>query len=212
MDAKTYLSVARREDGSIRPLAEILDAEHRAKFAARSAEILADREAEAKKSETQKRIDQHQAQYDDARHNDDYDRAKMYKTKLDMLKDQLASERATEARNKAFAADPRIALIRTEADCIAKSGNCFYQHASQIDLDNLVAIALNDTFPDPDSQFQAFKELSDRLTDAELEAERIKASDAELESLRKNVTIAESNIRTAELQQARARLEEVADE
>ena len=55
----------------------------------------------------------------------------------------LASEREAEARAKAFATDPRIALIREEADAIARSGHALYPNASQIDLDNLVAIARN---------------------------------------------------------------------
>src|SRR5436190_7391768 len=100
MNAKDYLAQARDPvTGAIRPLSEILASEHNAKFAARSAEILADNERKSQRSETQKRIEQHQVQYDDARRNDDHGRAKMYKTKIDLLKDQLASERATEARN-----------------------------------------------------------------------------------------------------------------
>src|SRR5688572_12784737 len=113
MDAKTYLANARDPvTGAIRPLSDILESEHRAKTAARTAEILAHHERESKKSETQKRIEQDHVQYHDARHNDDHLRAKMYRAKLDALKEQLASERATETRNRAFASDRRISLIR----------------------------------------------------------------------------------------------------
>jgi hypothetical protein len=213
MNAETYLSQARRPDGSIRPLSEILESEHNARFAGRTAEILAEREAESKKSETQKRIEQHQAQYDDARRNDDHGRAKMYKTKLDLLKDQRASEQAAESRAKAFSADRRIALIREEAELIERSGAHLLPHASQLDRDNLVAIARNvSDFPDPQSQFLAFKELSDQLTQAEIESERIKASDARIESAPQGLSAAESDVRTAALEQLQARREGVADE
>ena len=71
--------------------------------AARIAQIHAEREAEAAKSETQKRVEHFQGEYDHARRNDDHDRAKFLKIHLDTLKEQLASEREAESKAKAFA-------------------------------------------------------------------------------------------------------------
>ena len=178
-------------DGSIRPFKEVFEAEIRAKQAARIAQIHAEREAEAAKSETQKRVEHFQGEYDHARRNDDHHRAKFLKNHLDTLKDQLASERAAEAKAKAFAKDQRIALIREEADAIARSGHVLLPHSSQIDRDNLVAIARSNDYPDPESQYRDFKELSDRLTDVELEAERVKQSDATIEAARQELTLAD---------------------
>jgi hypothetical protein len=162
----SYADKARRSDGSIRPYSEVAEAELRAKQAARIAEIHAEREAEAAKSETQRRVDYFQREYDHARRNDDHARAKYLKNHLDTLKEQLATEHAAEVKAKAFAADRRIALIRQEADAIAASGHEMLPHSSQLDRDNLVAIARSDDFPTPDAQYQSFRELADRL-DAE---------------------------------------------
>jgi hypothetical protein len=107
--------------GRIRPYAEIAEAELRAKTAAHNAQKLAAQETEAAKSDTQKRVERFQAEYDHARRNDDHGRAKFYKGHVDSLKDQLATERAAEAKAKAFAADRRIALIRQEAELIART-------------------------------------------------------------------------------------------
>jgi len=212
MDAKTYLAQALRPDGSIRPLSEILESEHNAKFAARSAEILAEREAESKKSKTEKLVEATQQMYDHARKNDNRDTAKFYKAQLDLAKEKLAGERAAEAKAKAFSADRRIELIREEAVLIERSGAHLLPNSSQLQRDELVAIARNNDFPDPESQFRAFKELSDQLTNAELEAERIKASDATIESARQSLLCAESNVRRIELEQMRTNREAVANE
>jgi hypothetical protein len=201
--------MARREDGSIRPLSEILEAEHNAKFAARQAAILAKQETEAAKSETQKRVERVEHIYAEAKRNDDHARAKYFKSHLDTLKDQLASERAAEAKAKLFAGDRRITLIREEAELIERSGHTLLRHASQVERDNLVAIARSNDYPDPQSQFRDFKALSDRLTDAEIEHERVKASDAEIERNRQGLTAAESKVRTVELEAMRAKRENV---
>lgn len=213
MNAETYLSQAiDPATGAIRPLSQILDAEQRAKFAARTATVLSEREAEAAKSETQKRVEHFQREYDHARRNDDHTRAKFLKNHLTTLQDQLASERATEAKIKAFAADRRIQLIRQEADAIAQSGARLLPHSSQLDRDNLVAIARSNDYPDPESQFRDFKELSDRLTDAEIVAEQQKQSAAQVEAARHELTAAQSRVQESELQMMRARREAVADD
>ena len=211
MDAKTYLSMARREDGSIRPLSEILEAEHNANFAARMAEIRAKQDVEAAKSGTQKRAEHFEHVYSEAKRNDDHARAKFFKAHLDTLKDQLASERAAEEKAKLFAGDRRIELIRQEADLIQASGHTLLPNASQLERDELIQTARSNAWPTPDSQYAEFKRLSDALTDRELGAERIKASDAEIEAARQNLTAAESKVRTAELEQVRARRENVAE-
>jgi hypothetical protein len=213
MNAETYLAQAiDPETGAIRPLSQILQAENSAKFSARQAEILAKQETEAAKSATQKRVEHFQGEYDHARRNDDHARSKFLKTHLDTLKDQLASERAAEAKAKLFAGDRRIALIREEAELIARSGHTLLPHASQIERDNLVAIARSNDYPDPQSQFRDFKELSDRLTDTEIEAERVKQSDAEIEANRQNVTLAESRVQQSELELLRVKRENVVNE
>src|SRR5438046_766314 len=108
MNAESYLAQAiDPETGAIRPVSQILEAEHRAKFAARSAEILADQEAKAKRSKTQKLVDDTQRMYDEARHNDNRAQLPFWKNQLEKAKEQLASERAAEAKAKAFAADRR---------------------------------------------------------------------------------------------------------
>jgi len=211
MTPEQYLAQARRPDGSIRPLSEILASEHNAAFAARSAELLAEREVEARKSATEKLVEGTQKLYDHFRKNDDRHSAKFYKDQLDLAKEKLASEKAAEAKRKLFAGDRRIELIRQEAELIERSGVHLLPNASQLERDELVAIARSDDWPDPQSQFAAFTELSNRLTDAELEAERVKQSDAEIEANRQSLLCAESNVRTAGLEQLRAKREAVAD-
>lgn len=127
--------------GRILPYSHVAEVELRAKTAAQNAQKLSAQEVEARKSETQKRVEHFQGAYDEARRNDDHARAKFYKTHLDNLKGQLESERAAEAKAKAFAADRRIALIRTEADLIERSGVHLLPHASQLERDELVATA-----------------------------------------------------------------------
>ncbi len=212
MNAETYLSQARRPDGSIRPLSEILDAEQRARFAARSAELLAKQEAASKRTDTQKLVDGTQQLYDHARKNDDRSGAKFYKAQLDLAKQKLAGEQAAEAKRKLFANDRRIQLIREEATLIERSGAHLLPHASQVELDNLVGLARSEDWPDPASQFQAYRELSDRLTDAEIVAEQQKQSAAQVEAARQELTAAQSRVQESELQIMRARREGVANE
>jgi hypothetical protein len=212
MNAKEYLAQAIDPvTGAIRPLSQLLEAEHSAKFSARQAEILATQATEAAKSQTQKLVERFQAEHDHARRNDDHARAKFWKPQLDKVKDQLASERAVEAKAKAFAGDRRIALIRTEADLIQRSGVHLLPNASQIERDNLVAIARSNDYPTPEAQYRDFKELSDRLTDVELEAERVKQSDAQIEAARQELAAATSRVQQSELELLRVKRENVAD-
>jgi hypothetical protein len=212
MNRDTYMANVLDETGAIRPLSQLLESEHNANFAARSAQILAEREAASKKSKTEKLVEDTQRMYDDARHNNDRAKLPFWKNQLEQAKEKLAGEREAEQRAKLFGKDERIALIRQEADLIQRSGAHLLPHASQLERDELVATARSDSYPDPESQFRSFKELSDRLTNAEIEAERIKASDAEIEANRQHMTAAESNVRTAQLEQLRARREGVASE
>jgi hypothetical protein len=208
----SYADKARRPDGSLRPYSEVAEVELRAKTAARYAQIHSERETEAAKSETQKRVEHFQGEYDHARRNDSHARAKFLKTHLDTLKDQLASERAAESKARQFAADPRIALIRGEADLIERSGHTLLPHAAQVDRDVLVSVARSESYPDPESQWQDYKQLADRLTDVELEAERVKQGDATIEAARQAVTLADSLVQQSELELLRVKREAVADE
>jgi hypothetical protein len=49
------------------------------------------------------------------------------------------------------------------------------------------------------------------LTDVELEAERVKQSDAAIEAARQNVTLADSRVQQSELELMRVRRENVAE-
>jgi hypothetical protein len=200
------------ETGRIRSYAEVSEAEHRAKTAARIAQIQADRETEAAKPELVKRIEMYRRQIADAKHNDDKARVKIYRDKLEVLEAELAAEQAQAKKAAAFAGDRRIALIREEADAIERSGHVLLPHASQLERDELVALARSNDWPDPQSQFAAFKEKSDRLTDVELEAERVKQWDAKIEAARQEVTLAESRVQQSELETMRAKREGAANE
>lgn len=197
--------------GRIRPYSEVAEVELRAKTAARYAQILSDRETEAAKPELVRRVEHFEREYDHARRNDDRARAKFLKTHLDTLKEQLATEQAAQRKAELFSRDRRIGLIREESDAIERSGHALLPHSSQVDRDTLVAIARSNDWPDPDSQYQAYKEMSDRLTDVELEAERVKQSDAEIEAARQEVTAANSRVQTSELELMRAKRDAVAE-
>jgi hypothetical protein len=198
--------------GRIRGYAEVMESELRAKNAARYAQILADRETEAAKPELVKRIEMYRRQIADAKHNGDRGRASMYREKLDVLESEWEAEQAATRKAKAFAADRRVLHIREEADAIARSGHALLPHSSQVERDTLVAIARSNDYPDPESQYRDFKELSDRLTDVELEAERVKQGDATVEAARQELTLATSKVQTSELELMRAKREAVGNE
>jgi hypothetical protein len=197
--------------GRIRSYREMNEPHVRAAKGAEIASSIARREAEAQKPETQKRLESAKRALADAKFQGDKARIAMWRDHVADLSEKLESEQAAERKAEAFAKDRRIALIREEADLIARSGQALLPNSSQVDRDTLVAIARSESYPDPDSQFRDFKELSDRLTDVEIEAERVKASDAAIEAARQGLTAAESKVRTAELEQARARREGVAN-
>jgi len=198
------------ETGKIRPFKDVMESEIRTKEAARRATILADAEARSKMGETELRLEQAQRLLAEKKHNDAPGQ-KMWRDHVANLEQTLAAEKAQAAKAKAFAGDRRISLIREEADLIERSGAHLLPRASQVQLDELIAIARSEDWPTPDSQFQAFKQASDRLTDIELEAERVKQNDAAVEAARQEVTLANSRVQQSELELMRARRENVAE-
>jgi hypothetical protein len=200
------------DSGNLRSLAQVLEAKNRAARAAEIARDVARKEAEALKSETQKRLDNAQKALADAKFTGDRSRIELWRDHVANLKDQVDIERRDAERKAAFAADRRIALIREEAGLIEKSGASLYPSSDQTERDVLVQIARSNDWPDPESQYRAYREIAEQLDNREIEAARVRANEHAESMALAGAQHAESMARAAEIRQAQARREGVADE
>jgi hypothetical protein len=190
--------------GKIRPYREVAQAEIDSREAARRATMLAKAETEARKSETQRRLELAERLLAEKRHND-LPGQKIFKDHVANLKQQLADEKAQAAKEQAFASNDLVRHIRQEGDYLEKQGHVYFRESSRADIDMLVAISRSTSYPDPESMLDDYRALYDRLHTENLAAEQAKEREHEEQMLRSGLAHAESQVRIAELQQAKSR-------
>jgi hypothetical protein len=189
--------------GRIRPYREVAQAEIDSREAARRATTLAQAEAEARKSVTQRRLDLAQRMLDDKRHNDAPGQ-KIFKDHVANLKQQLADENAKAAKDQAFSSNELVRLVRQDANYLEKQGHVYFRESSQADIDLLVAISRDTSFPTPEAMLAEYRTLYDRLHTENLAAEQAKERELQDKALRSGLEHAESKVRLAELTLAKA--------
>src|SRR5262245_54993503 len=161
--------------GNIRSFAEMQEPAFRAKRAAEIASIIAKRETDAKRTPNEKRLQDALAALKDAKFSGDKARIELWTTACAELSELVAADTAKTSRDAAFAADPRIKIIRDLAEGIKQSGQHLYPVTDTVELDTLVAIAASDEWPTPQAQYEAFSELLSAVEDREIAAEKAKA-------------------------------------
>lgn len=121
------------------------------------------------------------------------------------IKDRIEEQQRIDR----LAKDRRVQLARDSADALEKSWRHIYPHADEADVMLAVAIARSNEFDSPDDLYREFKAVEERIAEADLEAERRKADDAqhaalkaESESAAAQVRVAEGQVRLAKVQGA----------
>jgi hypothetical protein len=193
-----------RADGTIKPLSEINEAKLRANRSREIASLIAKREADEKRTPNQKLLADAKTFLKDARFSGQAAKIEFWKSKVDELSDVVAADTAKARRDKEFAGDGRIKIIRDLAEGIKRSGPAMYPNADPVDLDTLVALAESNEWPDPSSQYATFNELMSSIEDREIAMEKQKSEAANMEALKQMVTHTQADVKVAEIQQARA--------
>jgi hypothetical protein len=192
--------------GRLRSYASVHESEIRTKEAARRATILADAETEARKGETQKRLDLARRVLAEKKHNDAPARdQRMWKDHVANLEQTLASEAAQAAKDKAFASNELVRLTREGGDLLEKSGHLYFRVSDRTEIDTLVAISRSTAYPTPEAMLADYNQLYDKLHSENLAAEQAREREHEEQMLRSGLAHAESQVRIAELQQGKAR-------
>jgi hypothetical protein len=176
----------------------------RAKRAAEIASAIAKREADAKRTPNEARLQQAIGALKDAKFSGDKARIELWTTQVVELTELVSADTAKVKRDAEFAAHPGIKIIRDLAEGIKRSGTHLYPVTDAVELDTLVAIAASDAWPTPQAQYEAFSELLSAVEDREIAAEKVKAEAADFEATKQMVTKAQADLKVAELEQARA--------
>jgi len=191
-------------DGRLRSYAEVHQSEIDSREAARRATILAKAESEARKSETQKRLDLAKAMLADKKHNN-AEGQKLWRDHVSNLETRLADEKAQAAKDKAFADNPRVKFVREDTAYLERQGHVYFKVSSREDIDMLVAISRNTEYPSPEAMLADYDALYDRLHSENLAAEQATERELQDQHLRSGMEHAQSELRIAELQQAKSR-------
>lgn len=190
-------------DGRIISQAQLDAGKAEARLAARSAQILADRNAENAKPESLKRVEFHKRQIAECRANGDREGVEMWKDKLEESQAVLDAERAVVEKAALFAASEHNQKILAYADRLETVGASLYPDSPN-EVAKMIAIARDCTgWPTPLAQYQAVTEIADRLDAAALEKARTQASDKGHAALKAEVDHAESEVLVAEIELAR---------
>jgi hypothetical protein len=197
--------------GKLRSLAEMQESALRARRGAKIASAIAKREADAKRTPNETRLQQAQAALKDAKFSGDKARIELWMTQVVELSELVVNDAAKAKRDAEFAADPRIKIIRDLAEGMKRSGSHIYPTTDTVELETLIAIATSDEWPTPQAQYEAFNELLSAVEDREIAAEKAKSEAAGMEAAKHSVTQAKADIKVAELEQSRAR-RQVTDE
>ncbi len=109
---------------------------------------------------------------------------------------------ATETERRSTLGDNRLVqLYREEADYLEKEGRRTYPNASPDDILLAIQLARSEEWQSPEDLQAAFREVTERITDTQLRADRLKASDAQIAADKSAMESAQANLRVAESQQ-----------
>jgi hypothetical protein len=185
------------QTGRIRSYAEIMEPKLRAQRGAQIADALARHEAEGRKTETEKRLEQARAALKDAKFQGDRERMALWRDHIEALTEQYEGEKAQAKREADFASNPRIAGIRStvSVDSLA----LLFPASSRVDIETLHAISQSNSYPDSASLINDYDEIWDRLHAENLAAETAKSAELAQTAAKANMEHAESKARLAEL-------------